>query len=710
MKTLPVLVIALLMASMNLPIEAAESTAATEQVKVQLLASVDGVHSGDEILLGVQQLIIPDWHTYWKNAGDSGLPTTIAYDLPKGASISDILWPVPEAITLGPVTNYGYSHEVVLLSKLKIPDTAVVGSTLAVKAKVKWLVCKEECIPQQADLQLDLRVLAAGVASGPVNPVLTRALTALPLPSPWQFSLHEQAGQLVLTVQGLAQPHTVIKTIQFYPDEWGKVVHNAAQPHSVDGENLHLQLRSGDAPLTQNDLLNGILAVTEETGNGTQTRGYSVSVPLSAAPINASKPASTDLVLVSALGLALLGGLILNLMPCVFPVLSIKALSFIQHADQDPSPVRRHGWAYTAGIQVSFLFLALLLIALKSGGAEIGWGFQFQSPLFVLLVAYLMFAVGLSLSGVFTIGGSIAGVGADLANRPGYSGSFFTGVLASIVATPCTAPFMGAALGFALGQAPLIQIAVLQSLGFGLALPYLLLSHWPSLQQRLPKPGLWMERLKQGFAFPMYAASAWLVWVLAQQAGVNAIAVALAGMVAIAFAAWLYESTKLTANPARLSGLSVASVCLIAALLGGTVAVNTLAATVQPDRTAHLDPHWQAYSSARLRELRAAGRPVFVNFTAAWCISCLVNEKVALSQQSVIDTFKNNGITYLKGDWTNRDAEITRVLADFDRSGVPLYLYYPPGTAAQPVILPQLLTPEIVTQTVTAATAVAVIN
>ena len=710
MKTLHVLFIALLIRSMSVNAQATDSFTATDQVKVQLIASVDGVRSGDEILVGVQQLIIPHWHTYWKNSGDSGLPTTIAYDLPKGSSVSDILWPVPEHITLGPVTNYGYSHEVILLSKLKIPTDAVLGSSFAIKAKVKWLVCKEECIPQEADLQLDLPVLSAGVASGHGSPLIANALASLPLNSPWQFSLHAHDEHLLLNVNGLAQRAGFIKKILFYPDEWGKVVHSAEQIQSVDGDNLQLQLKSGDAPLTQNAFLSGILAITEETSNGSITHGYSVSVPLTAVPVSESKEATADLVLGSALVLALLGGLILNLMPCVFPVLSIKALSLIQHADKDPLHTRLHGWVYTAGIQLSFLLLGVLLIALKSGGAEIGWGFQFQSPLFVLLVAYLMFAVGLSLSGVFTVGGSIVGVGSDLASRSGYSGSFFTGVLASIVATPCTAPFMGAALGFALTQPPLIQIAVLQSLGFGLALPYLLLSYFPSLQRCLPKPGIWMERLKQGLAFPMYAASVWLVWVLAQQAGINAIAIALAGMVAIAFAAWLYEITKLSANKARFSGASVASLVLFIALFGGSLAINTLAATVQPDSVASHDQHWEAYSSTRLKELRATGKPVFVNFTAAWCISCLVNEKVALSQQTVIDTFKNEGITYLKGDWTNRDAEITHILADFDRSGVPLYLFYPAGTAENPVILPQILTPEIVTQAVTAVGAVAVIK
>ncbi len=701
MKTLQLLFIALLMGSMSFNAQATDSFAATDQVKVQLIASVDGVHSGEEILVGLQQLIIPDWHTYWKNSGDSGLPTTITYDLPKGSSVSDILWPVPEHITLGPVTNYGYSHEVVLLSKLKIPADVVVDSSFALKAKVKWLVCKEECIPQEAELQLDLPVLSRGVKGGHGSPLIANALAALPLESPWPFRLQAQGEHLYLNVQGLAKSKALINKILFYPDAWGKVVHNEQQILSVAGDSLQLQLKIGDEPLRQGEVLSGVLAVTEETNNGLITRGYSVSVPLTPAPVTESNDTGVDLLLGTALVLALLGGLILNLMPCVFPVLSIKALSLIQQADNDPLETRLHGWAYTGGIQLSFLLLGVLLIVLKSGGAEIGWGFQFQSPLFVLLVAYLLFAVGLSLSGVFTIGGSIVGVGSNLARRSGYTGSFFTGVLASIVATPCTAPFMGAALGFALTQPPLIQMAVFQSLGLGLALPYLFLSHWPSLQQRLPKPGIWMERLKQGFAFPMYAASVWLVWVLAQQAGTNAIAFALAGMVAIAFAAWLYEITKLSATKTRFSGASVATLALFAALFGSIYAINSLAANVQTGGVLSHDQNWEPYSSSRLKELRAAGKPVFINFTAAWCISCLVNEKVALSQKAVIDSFKHEGITYLKGDWTNRDVEITRVLADFDRSGVPLYLFYPAGTAEKPIILPQILTPELVTRVVT---------
>jgi thiol:disulfide interchange protein len=438
--------------------------------------------------------------------------------------------------------------------------------------------------------------------------------------------------------------------------------------------------------------------VTEGTGSDSVTRGYIVDV---AGSDSAPAKAESELVLASAMLLALLGGVILNLMPCVFPVLSIKALALIKHARHEPRQTKLHGLAYTLGILASFLLLGTILIALKAGGAEIGWGFQFQSPLFVLAVAYLMFTVGLSLSGVFSIGSSVAGVGSSLAGRSGYSGSFFTGVLATIVATPCTAPFMGAAVGFALSQPPVVLLMVFLSLGLGLALPYLLLSNWPSLQRRLPKPGVWMDRLKQGMAFPMYAAAVWLVWVLAQQSGINSIVVALGGMVAIAFAAWLYEATKYSEKTAQRTGLGFSVLLLSAALFGGYFGVEEAPASAVAAETA--DSHWEPYTPARLKELRSAGKPIFLNFTAAWCISCLVNEKVALSQDAVIDAFARGGITYLKGDWTNRDPEITRILAEFGRSGVPLYLYYPAGVSTSPVILPQILTPEIVTQAVAAS-------
>ncbi|MFA6162104.1 MAG: protein-disulfide reductase DsbD domain-containing protein [Methylobacter sp.] len=694
--------------------QATSFEAGTEQVTAQLVASVDAVHPGDEILVGVHQRIIPHWHTYWRNPGDSGLATTIDYTLPTGAKAGKIQWPTPSRITLGPVMSYGYENEVTLLTKIKVPQDSVAGSVFPVKAKVKWLVCEESCIPQKVDLALDLPVVLPGADAGAGSPLIELARANLPVVSPWPISLAYGKDVLSLKINN-AKQFSSIKKIWFYPEEWGKVVHGAQQPWQLSGDTLELQLKPGDAPLFPGENLTGVLAITQDSSSGPVTHGYSVKVagdavvseitPLRAMVLDSAtvkaQDGEPDLVLASALLLALLGGVILNLMPCVLPVLSIKALSLIKHAQHAPLQTRLHGLAYTLGILVSFTLLGGVLIALKAGGAQIGWGFQFQSPLFVLAVAYLMFTVGLSLSGVFSIGDSVAGIGSSLAERPGYSGSFFTGVLATIVATPCTAPFMGAAVGFALSQPPASLLAVFFCLGLGLALPYLLLSQWPSLQRRLPKPGVWMDRLKQGLAFPMYGAAVWLVWVLAQQAGVNAIAVALGGMVIIAFAAWLYEFSKLSGKTGQRSGSGIAALSLGLALVGGYFGVETTAATpsVNIESTRNFEP----YSAERLTELRSQGKPVFLNMTAAWCISCLVNEKVALSQSSVVDTFKRSGITYLKGDWTNRDPEITSLLAEFGRSGVPLYVFYPAGAGNStiPVVLPQVLTPEIVTQAVT---------
>ena len=675
--------------------------ASTDQVKARLISSVDAVHPGDEILVGVQELIIPHWHTYWINPGDSGLPTTIDYILPNGSTAGSIQWPTPSRIVLGPVTNYGYENEVILLSKLKIPDDIQTGSEFLIQAKVKWLVCDEICIPQKVDLSLSLPIVLPGTASGNGSPLIKAAQTRLPTSSPWPFNIVKKENTLAIRVKDAQFTNSNIKNVWFYPEKWGKIVHSAEQPWKISGDTLEIQLKSGDEPLSTDEKLSGILTLTIDRPEGSATQGYQLSANAlavtSIGSINADAP---DLVLSSALLLALLGGIVLNLMPCVFPVLSIKALALIKHANHEPIENKLHGLAYTLGILVSFALLGGLLIILKAGGTQIGWGFQFQSPLFVLGVAYLMFTVGLSLSGVFSIGGSVIGIGSSLANRSGYSGSFFTGVLATVVATPCTAPFMGAALGFALTQPPATLLAVFLSLGLGLALPYLILSQWPTLQRRLPKPGVWMDKLKQGLAFPMYAAAVWLVWVLAQQAGINAVAVALGGMVVIAFSAWIFESTKTGIRSTQRSGAGLAGVSLGLAFLGSYLGIDTSPASQVTNIESST---FENYSPARLNELRNEGKPVFLNLTAAWCISCLVNEKVALSQDSVIKAFKEANVTYLKGDWTNRDDEITQLLAEFGRSGVPLYVYYPGKNShlKKPVVLPQVLTPDLVIKTVT---------
>jgi thiol:disulfide interchange protein len=673
-------------------------SAATEQVAARLVASVDAVHPDSEIYLGVNQRIIPHWHTYWSNPGDSGLPTTIEWSLPADASASDILWPIPSRFNLGTITNYGYSDEVTLLSKIRVPANAKIGETFAVQATVDWLVCHEECIPQQVQLSLNLPIVAATSPNGLGSPLILNALAQLPVASPWPLQVTPIEGGFNLDVALTQEQIKQIKDIWFYPADWGVLVQNIPQPYQVTAKGLALQLKSGEAPLKPNQPLKGVLVISEQTDQGLLATGFTVAQ----IPQQLVVDTTANIGFVSALLLALIGGVILNLMPCVFPVLSLKALSLVSHANQSQTQIRLQGWVYTLGVLASFTFLAVLLIVLKAGGAQIGWGFQFQSPIFVLAVAYLMFAVGLSLSGVYMLGGSIAGVGSSLADRGGYSGSFFTGVLATIVATPCTAPFMAAALGYALAQPAPKLLAIFLSLGFGLALPYLLLANWPRLQRWLPRPGMWMERTKEIFAFPMYATAAWLVWVLAQQAGANAVIVALSGMILLGFAAWLYNTTRNTSERTERLGTGFALFVVLLALLLGYKGVDT-SAQLDTANTQQQEKNWEPYSAERLESLLADGKPVFLNFTAAWCISCLVNERVALSDSAVIKKFEASGITYLKGDWTKRDAEITAVLTKFGRSGVPLYVFYPAEKNAKPIELPQILTPDIVLSSLSAS-------
>ncbi|MES2353671.1 MAG: protein-disulfide reductase DsbD domain-containing protein [Pseudomonadota bacterium] len=692
MNPIVAIVASLLLLSASLAVHASDQ-ATTEQVQAQLIASVNAVHPGEKILLGVHQRIIPHWHTYWLNPGDSGIATTIAWTLPKGAVAGDIQWPIPSRFKLGSVTNYGYANDVTLLSPITVPNDLIPGGSFPISAKVNWLVCEEICIPQEVVLNTVLPVAATGEESGRGSPLIAIARANLPVASPWSIATEHNKNGVSLRIVSTALQSANVKDVWFYPSQWGKISHGAAQAREIDGDAVVLKLQPGDAPIKPDESLDGVLVVTERIGNETISRGFNVTANTA---IQAVVEASS-LELSSALLLALLGGVILNLMPCVFPILSMKALSLLKHAHQAQLETRLHGFSYTAGVLASFAVLGGLLIALKAGGAQIGWGFQFQSPLFVLAVAYLMFAVGLNLSGVFSIGGSVMGIGSSLAERGGYSGSFFTGVLATIVATPCTAPFMGAALGYALAQPPVALMAVLLSLGLGVALPYLLLSNWPPLQRLLPKPGIWMERAKQFLAFPMYGAAAWLVWILAQQAGANATAIALGGMIAIAFASWLYQTTRISSNLARRSGTCIASLTLVVAMVGGYVGIKANAiSAAQLSNTTPANDNWEPYSPERLRTLRTEGKPVFLNLTAAWCITCLVNERVALKESTVVDAFRKTGITYLKGDWTNQDDQITKLLGEFGRSGVPLYVVYPHGTNTKPIVLPQILTPEIV--------------
>jgi thiol:disulfide interchange protein DsbD len=698
--------VAAVLAALAAPVVGAEANpVSTDNATVTLVPERMSVQPGGTVTVGLHQDIREGWHTYWLNPGDSGEATRIDWRLPEEASAGDIIWPAPRRIPYGPLTNYGYSDEVLLLSELSVPADWPVGEPLAVEAHATWLICSDVCIPEEATLTLELPVSAEpGLANALWSSEFAEARAAVPAESPWPADYARAEDGIALRLAGAELDPGTVRDVYFFPYDWGVIDHAAPQPWRVEGGDLVLGMTQGMAPPQDDRPLEGVLTLVEGLDQGpvrhafaldARPAGEAIAMPAGASAGPAGASAAGGVTFPAAVGLALLGGLILNLMPCVFPVLSMKAMALVGQAHGEARHALLGGLAYTAGILASFAAVAGALIALQAGGAQIGWGFQLQSPMFVAVLAYILFAVGLSLSGVFTVGGSLAGAGSSLAGRGGPSGSFFTGVLATVVATPCTAPFMGAAIGFALAQPWAVSLAVFLALGLGLALPYLLLSLRPGLLRFLPRPGPWMDRLKQFLAFPMYASAAWLVWVLSLQAGPDAVLAALGGMLAIAFAAWVWDATRDSARGWRLSGVGLAAGMAIAALAlaRGEVGLSGESRAAPSERPAAAESErWERFSQARLAELRAEGRPVFVNVTAAWCITCLVNERIALSSDRVTEGMRDAGIVYLKGDWTNRDEEITRYLRSFGRSGVPLYVYYPASPEAEPRVLPQILT------------------
>lgn len=647
-------------------------TATTDHVAAALLAEGRAV-PGARVTIALRLAMSPGWHSYWRNPGDSGLDTTIAWTLPEGVAAGPIQWPYPKAIPVPPLMNYGYEGTVLLLTDIAVPADFA-GTSLAVKARADWLVCAEICIPEGADLALDVPVAAAFVPDSTVALAFEQTRAALPLPAPFPVSALRQGDQVTLSLDN----DLAFESARFFPYD-GSVV--AAAPQPFAGRKLTVTLDPG----FKGDKLVGVLVASSRGW----TRAYDLTPALAAAgaapvaglPTRPLAPATAALPsLGAALLFALLGGIILNLMPCVLPVLSIKALALAGHerAPGARGRLRRDGLAFTLGVLTCFGGLAVLLLVLRGAGEAVGWGFQLQSPPVVGLLVLLFAAIGLLFLGVVEFGGAIGGLGDGLVRRGGVAGSFATGLLAAVVATPCTAPFMGAALGFAVTQPAPVALGVFLMLGFGMALPFLAITMIPALVHRLPRPGAWMIRFRQALAFPMFASSAWLVWVLAIQAGPMGIAAILAALVLLGFAAW---AAGLGGRAGRLLGLAALLAALVLAVQPATQAPAAVGETTGTE----------AYSEARLAELRAAGRPVFVNLTAAWCITCLVNERVALSGPAVSGLMAQRGIVYLKGDWTNRDPAITALLAAHGRTGVPLYLAFP-GDGGPARVLPQILT------------------
>ncbi len=661
----------------------------TDRVTASLVAEVAQVAPGDTVWVGLHLEIIPGWHTYWSNPGDSGAATSLDWQLLPGVEAGPIRWPLPEAIPYGPLMNYGYHDEVLHLVELTMPADWPVGEPVPLLADAVWLVCEDICIPENGTVGLTLPTGAETVADPAHLALFDRFRARLPQPSPFELTA-SGPEPLQLSVTGSFDANA-LREAHFFAAESGRIAHAEPQVLEVRSDGLVMRLPPGRAPPA--DRLEGVLVLSEELGARTFEQALVVDLPLApSAPAWAQGQLSGlgGLGLLAAIGLALAGGVLLNLMPCVFPVLSMKALALVEVGGSDRATLRRHGLLYLAGVLTTFLAVAGALIALRAGGAQVGWGFQLQSPIVVAILAYVLFVVGLNLSGLFALN-LTPNLGGAVASRKDGLGAFATGALAVVVATPCTAPFMAAALGFALVQPAPVTLAVFLALGLGLALPFLAVTLVPALGRRLPRPGPWMERLRQGLAFPMYASAAWLVWVLAQQAGPNAVLAVLIGAVLLAFGLWLAAPAwGQPSRPARAIGAAAAVVAL-ALLAVPAITLPVTAASDQPGPLAL----GERYDPERLAQARAAGAPVFVHMTAAWCITCQVNEGVALSGRDFERLLADHGITYLIGDWTHRDATIADYLQRYDHPGVPLYVVYAAdGGVAK--VLPQILTPGIV--------------
>jgi thiol:disulfide interchange protein len=657
-------------------------------VRVELLGETRSIAAGERFWIALRQEITPGWHTYWMNPGDSGEPPRIEWTLPAGFTAGPFAWPHPERIPVGPAMSYGYTGEVVLPIPMTAPPGLTPGTRITLRGQASWLVCEKTCIPEEAPVALTLPVTADPPSPDPRGaPLIAAARRAVPTPSPWPASFVATPERLTFTIAAGGLAAERLAEAWFYPARWGALEHAAPQTARVDADGLTLEVARGPLPDAVAEPIEGVLVVSERLERGVARHALAVRAE--------PRTAGGDSALLRAAALALAGGIVLNLMPCVLPVFSVKALGLVRHAGGGRSVLRLHGLAYTAGVLVSFALVAGALLALRAGGEQLGWGFQLQSPVFVTLLAYVLFVLALGLSGVLVAGARLTAAGHALAARSGYAGSFFTGALATVAATPCTAPFMGAAVGYALTQPWTTALVVFQALGLGLALPYLLLTLAPAWRRLLPVPGPWMLRLEQLLAFPLYGTVAWLVWVVSRQAGPAGVGAALAGLVLIAFAVWLYQVSR-DARPRRRRAATVAVVALGVSAVGAAT-LDTLVEGRAVSRTSRAErAGWEPFSPTRLAELRAAGTPVFVNVTASWCITCLVNERVALRSNGVAVAFARKGVVALTADWTNRDPVITQMLGAFGRSGVPLYLLYPPGAATEPIVLPQILSEGIV--------------
>lgn len=671
----------------------AKNVVTSERVRAELVAQApDGVAPGKPVWVGLQLAHAPGWHTYWMNSGDSGLPTQMQWTLPAGVTAGDIAWPVPKKIPVGSLANYGYEGTVLLPVPLTVGadfKPAVLARDLEVKLHANWLVCQKECIPEEGDFTLRVPVSSSTAMNAGA---FDAAFKAQPKPLAGDSHVEVAGDSIKVTVNGL--PASVQgKTLAFFP-ETPEVIETAAPfTQSWQGATWTAQVPLSLQRTQSPSVLPVVLALGSE-GWRAQAKVSGSWPPAAAAAPGVSPaldsalhgnaapaPAKPSLTLVAALFGALLGGLVLNLMPCVFPILAIKVTGFARHADD----VRAHriaGIAYSAGVVLSFTLLGAALLALRAAGEQLGWGFQLQSPGVVAALAALFTLIALNLAGVFEFTSIVPSGLASLEAKHPVVNAFLSGVLAVAIASPCTAPFMGASIGFAIGVPAHEALLVFVALGVGMALPYAVIAWAPAIGRVLPRPGAWMDVFRRFMAFPMFATVAWLVWVIGQQSGIDGAGALLALLVAMSMLVW-----ALTLHGrARIITSAISLVCLGALAWAAAGYITQAPASAA---TAQAEGGWQRWEPGRVDQIVASGQPVFVDFTAAWCVTCQYNKKTTLARPDVMAGFTAKNVALLRADWTRRDPAITAALAQLGREGVPVYVLYAAGKA--PVVLSEIL-------------------
>ena len=674
------------------------ATVQTPQVRAQLLAHApQGIQPGQTFWLGLQLDHEPHWHTYWRNPGDSGLATQLSWTLPDGLKAGDIIWPTPKKIAIGSLTNYGFEGSQLLVVPIQVSQDFKAPEGLDVILQAQWLVCRQECIPQDGRFRLRLATNGATALQAPLfeSALRLQARALAPLLGQTEARVSQQGQRLQLHVSGLPADWQG-RNLNWFPIT-PEIVSNSGQEGrdwtqswkgGVWTAELPVSPERSEQPAVLEWLLTlgesmskpGLMVQTSVVGTWPATAPPAqVSPALAQALKNNTAPVASEVtptVWLWALIGAFVGGLLLNLMPCVFPVLAIKVFALAQPG-QMRTAHRWGGWAYTVGVVFSFMALGGLMLALRAAGQQLGWGFQLQSPVVVAMLCLLFTLLGLNLAGLFEFGLFIPDRWATMQSRHPTVNALGSGVLAVAIASPCTAPFMGASLGLAIGLPAWQALPIFAAMGIGLALPYLAASWWPVLAQAMPRPGAWMVTLRQALAFPMFATVVWLLWVLGQQTGMDGSAALLGLLVATAFLVWAWGLQGRTRW--ILSAVGLAMICVI----GQTLWPLLNAAAQEPSAASTPETRWQAWSEPTVQNALAAGRPVFVDFTAAWCVTCQFNKKTTLSDPEFLNTVQERQAVLLRADWTRRDPAITQALIQLGRSGVPVYVVYVPGLPAR---------------------------